>query len=200
MARPLARSIWTATGLLAAVLAALTAPPARTATAQNPALGLVLVARDIGPGYRQNTGMTSGRTLAIVAQGDSPQVRRELARSWIGGQSTAYNGVSVPWGIVSISDVFKPTARMGLILSAWERDLLRITRGRLEPLPKSAPGSGGALVRGRLLTYELLIYMWRRGRTIASVDVTGTMGKVPLALLMRLARLQNAKIGASRFA
>jgi hypothetical protein len=166
---------------------------------RNPAIGLVLLQRDVGHDYRPNPNLTGARKLGVVGQGDSAAVRRELRRSWIGGQTAAYNGVSVPWGIVSISDVFTPSARMKLILEAWERDLVKISRGKREPLPAGAPGTGGALVRGRLLTYELLIYMWRHGRTISSVDVTGQMGKVPLGLLMKLARRQNARIGASRF-
>jgi len=166
---------------------------------QNPAIGLVLLQRDVGGAYQPNANLTGARKLGVVGQGDPAEVRRELHRSWMGGQSAAYNGTSVPWGIVSISDVFKPSARMKLILDAWERDLVKISRGKREPLPRGAPGTGGALVRGRLLTYELLIYMWRHGRTISSVDVTGKMGKVPPGLVMRLARRQDAKIGASRY-
>lgn len=167
--------------------------------AVNPALRLVLTPHDLGHSYRSNQTLTGPRTLADISLGDSRTVRRELARSWLGGEEDAYNGVSVPWGVVSISDVFKPTARIDLILAAWEHDLVTITKGKREPLPAGAPGSGGALVRGSLLTYELLIYMWRRGRTIASVDVTGSMGTVPLSLLMKLARRQDAKIIASSF-
>jgi len=184
--------------LLAVVCGSLLVATARAAAPANPAKGLVLELADVGSAYNENPSLSGARTLADVSQGDSAAIKRELARGWIGGLERAYNGVSVPWGIVSLSDVFRASARIDLILGAWERDLVTISKGTRQPLPAKAPGTGGVLVRGKLLTYELLIYMWRHGQAISSVDVTGAQGKVPLSLLMKLARRQDAKISAHR--
>jgi hypothetical protein len=160
---------------------------------------LVLGLTDLGPGYRINPGLTGARTLTVISQGDPAAIRRELSRTWLRGTVHAFNGaaikgVKVQWGVISIADVFRKSARMKMILDAWERDLVRISKGHREPTPVGAPGAGGALVRGHLLTYELLIYMWRRGNTIASVDVTGPPGSVPLSMLMRLVHRQDSKV------
>jgi len=157
----------------------------------------VLALSDLGDGYRVNPGLTIARTLADVSQGDSVAVRKELRRSWLAGAEHAFNGVSVQWGVVSLADVFRTSARMKLILRAWQDDAVRISKGKLQPVPRAAPGADGALVRGHLLNYELLIYMWRRGRTISAVDVTGTPGSVPLSLVIKLARVQDARAAAA---
>lgn len=168
-----------------------------TAGASKPAVAasrLVLTLDDLGGGYRINPGLTGNRSFQDVSLGDSVAVRKELSRSWLRGAEHAFNGVSVQWGVVSLADIFRESAHMDLILRAWQDDAVRISKGERQPLPSRAPGTGGVLVRGHLLQYELLIYMWRRGSTISSVDVTGAKDTVPVSLVMKLARRQDARV------
>jgi hypothetical protein len=109
-----------------------------------------------------------------------------------------FNGVSVPWGIVSTADVFR-AATLASIDRAWHRDLLRVTRGRIQKLPANAPGRNRALVRGQLQSLETIDYMWQHGRVILSVNLTGKPGALRLPLLMALARRQDAKVSHAGF-
>jgi hypothetical protein len=155
---------------------------------------LLLSLNDLGSAYTVRYSAT--RTLKDVSAGDSTSVRKELKRSWLKGAELAYRGRHVDRGVISQADIFRRGARMDLILGAWQRDALRISKGTRERVPHAAPGTGGALVRGHLFSYELLIYMWRHGRTIASVDVTGAKGTVPVSLVMKYARLQDARVAS----
>ena len=155
---------------------------------------IILSLADVGSGYTAK--YTGRRTLIDVSTGDSTKVRKELARSWISGAEHAFRGNRIDRGVISQADVFRKGAQMNLILRAWQRDVVRISQGTRQQLPGAAPGTGGALVRGHLLSYELLIYMWRRGRTISSVDVTGVDGTVPVSLVMKLARVQDARMAS----
>ena len=103
-----------------------------------------------------------------------------------------FNGISVPWGIVSTADVFRTTDLVS-IDRAWHRDLLRIAAGNMRRLPANAPGTNQVLVRGRLQSFETLEYMWQHGRAILSVNLTGKPGTLRLSLLMALARRQDRK-------
>jgi hypothetical protein len=170
---------------------------AATAVASAPgAKGLLLSRSDVGSGFIVK--YSGARTLKVVGAGDSAAVRKELKRSWLNGAELAYQGSSVDRGVISQADVFRTGAQMGMILRAWQRDVVRISHGTRQALPDAAPGTGGALVRGHLLSYELLIYMWRHGRTISSVDVTGAKGTVPVSLVMKLARAQDARAALLR--
>jgi hypothetical protein len=126
-------------------------------------------------------------------------VQAQIRKNWLGGEESAYNGVSVQWGIVSLADVFRSTAPIASVLSAWQADAVRISGGKRVSLPlvSGAPGSHGVLVRGHIVDYEILTYIWSQGRTIASIDVTGKPGTVPLGLVLRLAREQDARIAAT---
>jgi len=154
----------------------------------------VLSPHDVGGAYRENATVSGPRRLGDISIGDSAAVQAQIRRDWLGGMEAAYNGTSVPWGIVSLADVFRSAARVGPILQAWQGDFVRISGGTRLSLQVGWPGMHGVLIRGHVVTSELLIYIWQRGRTIASVDVTGPSGKVPLALLMKLALAQDARI------
>jgi hypothetical protein len=167
---------------------------AASASAPVRAKGMLLSLGDVGAGY--TVKYQGARTLNVVRSGDSATVQKELRRSWLNGAELAYRHADTDRGVISQADVFRKSARMDLILRAWQRDVVRISVGARQRVPHAAPGTGGALVRGHLLSYELLIYMWRHGRTIASVDVTGAKGTVSVSLLMKLARAQDARIAS----
>jgi hypothetical protein len=180
---------------LAACVALACAATAAFAAA-NPAARFVLTQSDVGKGYRLNANASGPRALSDVTLADTSKVVSEIKHNWLGGEETAYNGISVPWGIVSLADVFRSGAAANEILPAWVKDAVKISAGVriVVPLASGAPGSQGALVRGQLAGYETLIYMWRHGRTIASVDVTGKPGTVPVALAIAFARRQDSQI------
>ena len=169
--------------------------PATAASPQQRADRMLLSLGDLGSAY--TVKFSGNRTLIDVSAGDSATVRKELARSWVSGAEHGFRGKSVDRGVISQADVFRKGARMNLILRAWQQDVLRISDGTREQLPRTAPGTGGALVRGHLFAYELLIYMWRHGRAISSVDVTGLNGTVPVSLVMKLARVQDARMASA---
>ncbi len=156
---------------------------------------ILLSLGDLGSAY--TVKFSARRSLIDVSSGDSASVRQELARSWLAGAEHSFRGKKVDRGVISQADVFRKGAHMDLILRAWQRDVLRISHGTLQQLPPTAPGTGGALVRGHLFAYELLIYMWRHGRAISSVDVTGLNGTVPVSLVMKLARVQDARMASA---
>jgi hypothetical protein len=183
--------------LLALVLAG-SALLVGTASASAPAARpdrILLSLGDLGSTY--SVKFIARRTLIDVSSGDSASVRQELARSWIAGAEQSFRAKKVDRGVISQADVFRQGARLDLILRAWQRDVLRISHGTLQDLPTAAPGTGGALMRGHLFAYELLIYMWRHGRAISSVDVTGLNGTVPVSLVMKLARVQDARMASA---
>jgi hypothetical protein len=171
------------------------AAPAAFAGA-NPAARFVLSQSDVGKGYRLNANSTGPRALSDVTLDDTGTTLSVIRHNWLGGEESAYNGISVPWGIVSLADVFRSSSAASAVLPAWVGDSVRIIGGSRVKLPlgSGAPGAQGALVTGKLAGYEALIYMWRRGRTIASVDVTGRPGKVPVALVISFARQQDRRI------
>jgi hypothetical protein len=187
-----------AAALGAALIAAALASEAAVASKPKvQAAKLVLTLHDLGPGYSVNPGLTGPRTLKDVSLGDSGAVRKQLRKGWLGGAEHAFNGNVVKWGVVSLVDVFRPSTDVGSILRAWQDDAVSISQGKLSPVPRNAPGTGGALIQGHLLNYELVIYVWRRGRAIASVDVTGPNGSVPVSFVMKLARIQDARVEAA---
>jgi hypothetical protein len=117
-----------------------------------------------------------------------------LRRDWIKGTEAAFNGRSGSAGIVSIADVFRPGTPTGTVLDAWQRDAVSTTSGSVEPLPANAPGAQPVLIKGTVLKYGILLYMWRDGTTIASVELVGKAGSLPVPELMTLARRQQSKI------
>ncbi len=162
-------------------------PPAR----------LVLDLRDVGPAYTQNKHFSRSRTLKDAASGDSSRIQRRLRQIWIGGYQTGFNGRSVPWGVVSVVDLFR-SSRLADIERAWTIDAIRITGGSRNPVPSNAPGSFRLLVRGTITIgsqkADIDIYMWQRKRAIAAVTVSGSRGAFPSSLVVTLARRQDAKI------
>jgi hypothetical protein len=183
-------------GLLAIGLACLVTAVAVAAAAggTRPGARYVLTAGDVGPGYKRNTYVSGGRTLADISFGDSTRVRGELRRDWVGGTVAAFNRVGGDSGVISIADVFRSGAAIDEILGAWQKDAADTTEGTLERLPPHAPGHHPALVRGRIAGYEILLYMWSRGRTIASVEVTGKPGRTSKSFLLTLVRRQDARL------
>jgi hypothetical protein len=160
----------------------------------DPAARYVLTARDVGSGYRLNPNASGTRTLSDVSLGDSARVRRELRQSWLGGRVAGFNAVSGTDGVISIVDVFRSGTVVPDVLAAWVADAKRVIHGVSEPLPANAPGGHPALIRGKLIRFEVLVYMWSHGRAIASVEVTGLPGHLQQPFLMKLARLQDAKL------
>jgi hypothetical protein len=152
----------------------------------------------VGSAYHFNPNVSGPRKLSDVTIGDSSAVQAQIRHNWLGGEESAYNGVSVPWGIVSLADVFRSAAPVAGVLRAWQADAVKISGGARVSLPLAvgAPGIHGVLVRGHIVDYEILTYIWSRGRTIASVDVTGKPGTVPVGLVLDLARTQDARIAA----
>lgn len=185
--------------LFAVGLACLMAPAAVAGApaVTNPGARYVLTARDVGPAYKRNDVASGGRALADVSLGDSAGVRKELRRSWLGGTVAAYNHRAGTSGVISIADVFRRGAAVDNVLLAWQRDAARVTRGAFETLPRRSPGHHPAMVRGSIAGYEILLYMWSRGHTIASVEVTGKPGEPSKRFLFALVRRQDAKLTAS---
>jgi len=184
--------------VITVVAAALVAVSGGLAKSGNVATPLVLAASDVGTSYVRNAVFSRPRTLAEAGNGDSIATRRLLASKWLAGMQAGFNGVSVPWGIVSTADVFRAST-LASIDRAWHRDLLRVTRGRMQRLPVNAPGRNRALVRGHLQSLETLDYMWQHGRVILSVNLTGKPDTLQLPLLMTLARRQDAKVSRRGF-
>jgi hypothetical protein len=106
----------------------------------------------------------------------------------------AYNRAGGTLGVISIADVFRRGAALDAILVAWQKDAVQAIGGAFEDLPPRAPGHRPALVRGSIAGWEVLAYMWSRGNTIATIEVTGKRGEPTRSLLLALVRRQNAKL------
>jgi hypothetical protein len=182
---------------LAALLTPLQAQ-AQSASApqRDPAAGLVLSVSDVGPGYHANTAVSGIRTLSEVSYGDTQKIVRYLDADWLGGTESAFNGVSV--GIISVADVFRPGAPVDTVLRAWQDDAQAITGGDRVPLSSGYPGGDPALISGMVVNYGVLIYMWREGRVIGTLELTGKPAKLRPSLLIELARRQEARIARAR--
>ena len=163
----------------------------------NPAAHYVLTAYDLGPTYLPNDSVSGSRSLADISVGDSARVRQALRQNWLGGTVAGFNGVSGSRGVISIADVFRTGAPIDDVLKAWQLDAVRTTKGVFERLPSHSPGHHPVLVRGSVLNYEVLLYMWSRKNTIASVEVTGKRGEPTKSFLLTLARRQDAKLTRS---
>ena len=163
----------------------------------NPAARYVLTAYDLGPTYLPNDSVSGSRSLADISVGDSARVRQALRQNWLGGTVAGFNGVSGSRGVISIADVFRAGAPIDDVLKAWQLDAVRTTKGVFERLPSHSPGHHPVLVRGSVLNYEVLLYMWSRKNTIASVEVTGKRGEPTKSFLLTLARRQDAKLTRS---
>jgi hypothetical protein len=158
----------------------------------DPAAALVLSASDVGPGYHANTAVSGIRTLSEVSYGDTQTIVRYLDADWLGGTESAFNGLST--GIISVADVFRPGAPVDTVLRAWQDDAQAITGGDRVPLPHNYPGGDPVLISGTVVDYGILIYMWREGRVIATLEVTGKPAKLQRSMLIELARRQEARI------
>jgi hypothetical protein len=182
--------------LLVPLTALLTPLPAQAQSAsppqRDPAAGLVLSASDVGPGYRTNTAVSGIRTLSEVSYGDTQKIVRYLDADWLGGTESAFNGVSI--GIISVADVFRPGAPVDTVLRAWQDDAQAFTGGDRVPLPIDFPGGDPALISGMVVNYGVLIYMWREGRVIGTLELTGKPAKLRPSLLIELVRRQEARI------
>jgi hypothetical protein len=165
---------------------------APTRVSGNPAASLVLSASDVGPGYRTNTAVSGIRTLSEVSYGDTASIVRDLDADWLGGSESAFNGPSI--GIISVADVFRPGTPVDTVLRAWQADAQAFTGGGLEQLPSGVPGGDPALISGTVVNYGVLIFMWRNGRVIATLELTGKPAKLRVPLLMELVRRQEARI------
>jgi hypothetical protein len=162
--------------------------------ATNPGARYVLTARDVGPAYKRNNTASGGRVLADVSVGDSASVRKELRRSWLGGTVAAYNRIPGTSGVISIADVFRRGAAVDDVLLAWQKDAARTTHGAFKDLPPRSPGHHPAMVRGSIAGFEVLLYMWSQGHTIATIEVTGKPGEPSKSFLLALVRRQDAKL------
>jgi hypothetical protein len=157
---------------------------------------LVLRAQDVGGSYLENRQGSFPHKFAFVAAGDSSSVRHHLLeKMWTDGYQRGFNGTSVPWGIVSSVDRFTTTG-LSVIGRAWRAGFLRILHGRSLTLPHAAPGTSRLLIRGSLAGAAIYAYVWQQGATISQVNLAGRVGPAQLPLLMRLARIQAARISA----
>ena len=178
---------------------ALAGPPASCApgcSSSSPGR-LVLSASDVGSAYRVNSAVSGPRTLATVSAGDNPTVQSLIAKSWISGTEAAFNGRSGSVGVVSIADVFRPSSQIDDILSAWQSDATQITSGAVQKLPSNAVGTRPVLIKGKVVDYGVLLYMWRHGNAIASVEMVGEEAQLDQNKLLDLARRQEAAIERS---
>ena len=169
------------------------------AAVRNIATGYVLSERDVGSGYATNRPFTRARTLAEVSTGATPAIREELARRWIAGMQSGFNGGrSVSYrAIISTADLFR-TSSLQAILLAWQERYLRLSAGARLPVPASAPGTSRFLLRGQMRSLEVLIYVWKHNRAVLSVWLIGTPRTLSRPLLIRLARRQDAKLPTLR--
>jgi hypothetical protein len=170
---------------------------ASATAAANPAAPYVLTVRDVGAPYGEDQLASGSRALADISVGDSESVQRELRRNWLGGTVAAFRDFSGQESVISIADVFRSSTRIDPVLRAWQQDALRATHGVLVKLPPQAPGQHPALIRGRITDYDVLFYMWSRGKKIASVELTGRPGAPKRRFLLTLARRQDAKLRAT---
>lgn len=164
----------------------------------NPAAALVLSTSDVGPGYSLNRSVSGARTLAEVSYGDSAGIRRYLDVDWLGGVESAFNGRTPILGIVSVADVFKPGTPVGTVLRAWQEDAERFTAGSTGFLGEGSPGEDPVLIRGTVVNYKVLLYMWSEGRVIATLELIGKPANLRIPLLMSLAERQDARISSAK--
>ena len=163
------------------------------ATPANEAARLVLTKRDVGTAYRLNASFTSAHTLREVSVNAPPSIKRELARKWVAGMQTGFNGVTVRRGIISTADVFR-TPNIDAIVRHWQRLYLRNSRGKLLPVPEHAPGTSRILIRGRMVSDTVLLYFWVHGPRILTVWQFGPSASLRPKQLFELARRQDAKV------
>lgn len=148
---------------------------------------LVLTAAAAGSSYALDGRVSGSRTLAVVSAGDAPQIAAVLKRDWLRGAEVAFEPRESGPTIVSIGDAFRPGSPVGAILAAWRADAIRTLSGTALPLPKGAPGTSPALIRGTFTSYGVLLYMWRTGNTIRSVELIGAPGALHVPFLIHLA-------------
>jgi len=165
--------------------------------ALSPGARYVLTARDVGSKYARNDTASGARALDDVSFGDSADVRKVLRRSWLGGTVAAYNSIAGTSGVISIADAFRHGAAVDNVLRAWQKDAARTTHGAFEDLPPRSPGRHPAMIRGSIAGFEVLIYMWLRGHTIATIEVTGKPGVPSKSFLLALVRRQDAKLATA---
>jgi hypothetical protein len=157
----------------------------------------VLTYSDAGPGYVLNHRVSGPRTLGVVTAGDTGAVKALLRADWLRGAEAAFSGQGTRPGIVSIGDVFRQGTQVDAILAAWQADARRALSGSGLPLPANAPGTRPALIRGTFAGYAVLLYMWRAGDTIGSVELIGGPTALRTDFLLELAARQQARVRAA---
>ena len=174
-----------------AVLGLVVAAPSDAATSL--AERLVLTKADVGSAYRYNKAFSQPYTLQAAQRNTSGSERRELARKWLGGAQSGFNGVGVKRNIVSTADVFR-TDKLEIIVGAFERRYLMLSHGLLLPVPAGAPGTNRVLIRGKMQSFVVLLYEWQHGPNILSVWQFGPAAHLKQSELVALARRMDAKV------
>jgi hypothetical protein len=174
-------------------------PSAAVAARPNPAVPLVLSERDVGGNYTLNRRFSVPHTLAGVSTAAPAPVKQQLARLWVAGVQTGFNGNALTGGrsILSFADLFRTTA-LTSIVQTWEQRFLLLSHGSSAPVPRGAPGTNGfLLIHGRLASDEMILYMWRHGKAILSTWLIGRPAVLRLSLLVKLAAIQDAHATAA---
>jgi hypothetical protein len=140
-----------------------------------------------------NAPFSHAHTLAEVSTGASAVLKRELTQKWIAGTARGFNSVTATRSLVSTADVFR-TPMLDLIVGSFKRRFLSLSRGRLLRVPTAAPGTHRSLIRGKIKSFVVLIYVWQHGRDILTVWQIGTQTALRPGELFTLARRQDAKV------
>ena len=170
---------------------ALTVAPG-LASAPSAAERLVLTKPDVGAAYRFNAAFSQPYSLKAAERNLSADVKRQLAHKWVAGAQSGFNGVGVRRNIVSTADVFR-NDQLDLIVGAFERRYLMLSKGLLLPVPAGAPGKNQILIRGKMQSFVVLLYEWQHGRNVLSVWQFGPAARLKQSELFALARRMDAK-------
>jgi hypothetical protein len=159
---------------------------------------LVLTQQDVGAHYTHNAPISVKHTLSFVETAAPKPIKALLARAWIAGEQTGFNGDRAVrrQAILSTADVFGTTA-IDSIARWWTTRFLSLGRGSRLTVPSNAPGTSRFLLKAHMQNKEVLIYIWRHGTAILQTWVIAPLGATRVSQLLILAKHQDARAQAA---
>jgi hypothetical protein len=159
---------------------------------------LILTQQDVGAHYAHNAPISVKHTLSFVETAAPKPINALIARTWIAGTQTGFNGDRAVrrQAILSTADVFRTTA-IDPIARWWMTRYMNLGRGARLTLPSNAPGASRFLLKAHMQNKEVLIYIWRHGTAILQTWVIAPPGATRVPQLLTLARHQDARARAA---